>query len=234
MTGVDRLNTKQRYPPRAASAFLLFSGALALLFVLVPGIDLAFSGLFFEVGAGFTQNGAVWERVLYESIDWIVGATVVGSVGVLVVGLFRPGPIGRRGRVAALLLIVIALGPGLVVNGILKEHWGRARPRDVTEFGGDRRFTPAFVISDQCERNCSFTAGHPSAGFALAALGYAYVSRRRRWQVFAAATGFGLLVGLARVAAGGHFLSDVLFSGIIVIGLTILLGNHWIGPPDDP
>jgi len=66
------------------------------------------------------------------------------------------------------------------------------------------------------------------------ALGYAYVSRRRRWQVFAAATGFGLLVGLARVAAGGHFLSDVLFSGIIVIGLTILLGNHWIGPPDDP
>ena len=90
------------------------------------------------------------------------------------------------------------------------------------------------MISDQCERNCSFTAGHPSAGFALAALGYAYVSRRRRWQVLAAATGFGLLVGLARVAAGGHFLSDVLFSGIIVIGLTVLLGSRWIGPPDEP
>ena len=234
MTGADILNARQRVSLRAASAFLLFSGALALLFVLVPGIDLAFSGLFYEVGAGFTQNGALWERVLYESIDWIVGAAVVGSVCVLVVGLFRPGPIGRRGRVAALLLIVIALGPGLVVNGILKEHWGRARPRDVTEFGGDRRFTPAFVISDQCERNCSFTAGHPSAGFALAALGYAYVSRRRRWQVLAAATGFGLLVGLARVAAGGHFLSDVLFSGIIVIGLTVLLGSRWIGPPDEP
>lgn len=234
MTGADILNARQRVSLRAASAFLLFSGALALLFVLVPGIDLAFSGLFYEVGAGFTQNGALWERVLYESIDWIVGAAVVGSVCVLVVGLFRPGPIGRRGRVAALLLIVIALGPGLVVNGILKEHWGRARPRDVTEFGGDRRFTPAFVISDQCERNCSFTAGHPSAGFALAALGYAYVSRRRRWQVLAAATGFGLLVGLARVAAGGHFLSNVLFSGIIVIGLTVLLGSRWIGPPDEP
>jgi len=132
------------------------------------------------------------------------------------------------------LLVVLAIGPGLVVNGILKEHWGRARPRDVTEFGGDRRFTPAFVISDQCERNCSFTAGHPSAGFALAALGYAYASRRKRWQVIAAATGFGLIVGLARVAAGGHFLSDVLFSGVIVIGLTLLLGNRWIGPPDEP
>ena len=73
------------------------------------------------------------------------------------------------------------LGPGLVVNGILKEHWGRARPRDVTQFGGDRRFTPALVIADQCERNCSFSAGHPSAGFALAALAYASISRRRRW-----------------------------------------------------
>ena len=207
---------------RAISAWLLVSGALALLFVLVPDIDLAFSGLFYDVGAGFTQNGAPWERVLYE------------SVGVLLVGAFRKGPFGRQGRVAALLLLVLALGPGLVVNGILKEHWGRARPRDVTEFGGERHFTPAFVISDQCERNCSFTAGHPSAGFALAALGYAYVSRRRRWAVFAAATGFGLLVGLARVAAGGHFLSDVLFSGIIVIGLTILLGNRWIGRPDEP
>ena len=219
---------------RAISAWLLVSGALALLFVLVPDIDLAFSGLFYEVGAGFTQNGAPWERVLYESIDWIVGAAVVGSVGVLLVGAFRKGPFGRQGRVAALLLLVLALGPGLVVNGILKEYWGRARPRDVTEFGGERHFTPAFVISDQCERNCSFTAGHPSAGFALAALGYAYVSRRRRWSVIAAATGFGLLVGLARVAAGGHFLSDVLFSGIIVIGLTILLGNRWIGRPDEP
>ena len=132
MTGADLLNTKQRLPPRAVSAFLLFSGALALLFLLVPGIDLAVSGLFYEVGGGFTQNGALWERVLYESIDWIVGAAVLGSVAVLLTGLFRPGPIGRRGRVAALLLIVIAIGPGLVVNGILKEHWGRARPRVVT------------------------------------------------------------------------------------------------------
>ena len=228
------LDANRLFPARAVAAFLLFSGALALLFVLAPGIDLAFSGLFYEPGAGFTQNGAPWERVLYETIDWIVGAAIVASVVILLVGVFRTGPFGRRGRVAALLLIVLAIGPGLIVNGILKEHWGRARPRDVTEFGGDRRFTPAVLIADQCERNCSFSAGHPSAGFALAVLGYAHVSRRRRWAVIAAATGFGLLVGLARVAAGGHFLSDVLFSGLIVVGLTVWLGNRWIGPPDEP
>ena len=90
MTGADHPERRQRLS-RACGLRLpavLRSARPAVL--LVPGIDLAFSGLFYEVGGGFTQNGALWERVLYESIDWIVGAAVVGSVGVLVVGLFRP------------------------------------------------------------------------------------------------------------------------------------------------
>jgi lipid A 4'-phosphatase len=218
----------------AAAGFLVFAALLGLLFLFLPEMDLAFTGMFYSSTAGFTQNGALWERILYESVDWIVGIAVVGSVGVLVLEAVRRSPLRRRGKVAALLLVVLALGPGLIVNGILKEHWGRARPRDVIQFGGDRAFTPALVITDQCERNCSFSAGHPSAGFALAALGYASISRRRRWAIVAAATGFGLLVGLARVAAGGHFLSDVLFSGVIVIGLTAIIGDRWLGPPFEP
>lgn len=219
---------------RAISAgFLAAAAAMALHFLFLPEWDLAFTGLFYSP-AGFSQDGAVWERILYESVDWIVGLAVAGSLGLIVLDAFRRRPFGRRGKVAALLLVVLALGPGLIVNGILKEHWGRARPRDVTQFGGDRRFTPALVISDQCEHNCSFSAGHPSAGFALAALGYAFVSRRRRRAIFVAATGFGLLVGLARVAAGGHFLSDVLFSGVIVLGLTTLIGDRWLGPASEP
>ena len=217
-----------------AAAFLVPAALLGLLFLLVPELDLAFTGLFYSQAGGFTQDGTLWERLLYDSVDWIVGAAVVGSLAVLVSDVFRKGPFRRRGRVAALLLVVIAIGPGLIVNGVLKEHWGRARPRNVTQFGGDRQFTPALVIADQCDRNCSFSAGHPSAGFALAALAYAYTSRRRRQAVILAATGFGLLVGLARVAAGGHFLSDVLFSGLIVVGLAVVLGNRWIGSAPDP
>lgn len=207
---------------------------MGLLFLFLPTLDLAFTDLFYSPSAGFAHDGAAWERVLYESVDWIVGIAVAGSIGVLLIDAIRKGPFRHRGRVAALLLVVLAIGPGLIVNGILKEHWGRARPRDVTQFGGDRSFTPALVIADQCERNCSFSAGHPSAGFALAALGYATLSRRRRWLAIGAATCFGLLVGLARVAAGGHFLSDVLFSGLIVVGLAVVLGNRWIGPPEEP
>lgn len=225
---------RSRASTELAAAFLVPTALLGLLFLFAPGLDLAFTGLFYSPADGFTQNGAAWERLLYDSVDWIVGAAVIGSLAVLLSDAFRKGPFRRRGRVAALLLVVIAIGPGLIVNGVLKEHWGRARPRNVTQFGGDRLFTPALVIADQCDRNCSFSAGHPSAGFALAALGYAYAARRRRLAVIVAATGFGLLVGLARVAAGGHFLSDVLFSGLIVVGLAVVLGNRWIGPAPEP
>lgn len=225
---------RSRTSTELAAAFLVPTALLGLLFLFVPDLDLAFSGLFYSPAGGFTQDGAPWERLLYDSVDWIVGASVIGSLAVLLSDVFRKGPFRRRGRVAALLLVVIAIGPGLIVNGVLKEHWGRARPRNIAQFGGDRQFTPALVITDQCERNCSFSAGHPSAGFALAALGYAYLSRRRRRSVIVAATGFGLLVGLARVAAGGHFLSDVLFSGLIVVGLAVVLGNRWIGSPQAP
>ncbi len=210
--------------------FLILFAAVALLFFLAPGIDLAVTDLFWDPARGFFLNDAWWERVLYGSIPWVVGIAVLGSLAVLVPRLARRLPLGRGGRVAILLLAVMAIGPGLTVNAILKDHWGRARPRDVAEFGGERRFTAAPVIAHQCGRNCSFSAGHPSAAFALAALAYGFTDRRRRRTAFAAAIGFGTLVGLARIVEGGHFLSDVVYSGFIVTGLTLLLARPLLGP----
>ena len=42
------------------------------------------------------------------------------------------------------LFLGLLVGPGLVVNGILKDHWGRARPAEIIEFGGTAHFSPAF------------------------------------------------------------------------------------------
>ena len=44
-------------------------------------------------------------------------------------------------RAAWFLVVTLALGPGVVTNLILKDHWHRPRPIDVTEFGGSFRFT---------------------------------------------------------------------------------------------
>jgi undecaprenyl-diphosphatase len=47
----------------------------------------------------------------------------------------------------------------------------------------------------------------------------------RRKTAIAAALAFGALVGLARIAAGRHFLSDVVYAGLIVFATSWLL--HW-------
>jgi membrane-associated phospholipid phosphatase len=110
-----------------------------------------------------------------------------------------------------------------LVNGILKEHWGRARPSQIVEFGGDRQFTPAFVPARQCERNCSITSGHAALGFSLVAFAFLVPDRRRRRLAVAAAIAAGSLFGLGRIVQGGHFLSDVVLSGILVTATSWLL-----------
>ena len=204
--------------------FVAGSTGLALVFVLVPGIDLWFSALFYHEAGGFYLQDAWWVRLLYKLVPPLTIALAVGLISLLVHNLVRHRAVGPFTTRAVLFLIAaIAIGPGLVVNTVFKEQWGRARPRDIVEFGGDRTFTPAFVISDQCEGNCSFVSGHSSVPFAFVAFGW--VVRRRRWAIFAGSTAFGGLVGLGRIIQGAHFLSDVVFSGIFVFVIAYLLAH---------
>jgi lipid A 4'-phosphatase len=98
------------------------------------------------------------------------------------------------------------------VNTILKDYCGRARPFQVSEFGGRRHFTPAFVITDQCKTNCSFVSGDASLGYF--GLAFFFVTRRRRVVIASAAVLAGTLIGLVRMAQGAHFLSDVIFAAV--------------------
>ena len=68
-------------------------------------------------------------------------------------------------------------------------------------------------------------------GYVLIA-GATLVARRRVWLqrlAMGSALGYGLLMGLTRIVQGGHFLSDVAWSGLLVTILTILLHRILIG-----
>jgi lipid A 4'-phosphatase len=112
------------------------------------------------------------------------------------------------------------VGPGLVANLILKDQWGRPRPKHVAEFGGSKTFHPPILMSKQCPRNCSFVSGEASAMyipfFAAAAMLPASAP-----VLVATGTVMGLAAGAVRIAQGGHFLSDVIFAGVFM-ALTVL------------
>ncbi len=183
--------------------------SVSLAFVAVPQIDLAVSRFFYTPEVGFETKGMWYERLMHASVGV---SLVLGNIGLIVLWLFQ-GTASRRGidfsgKKLLFLLVFLALGPGLIVNGLLKENWGRARPVDVIEFSGSKEFTPAFVLSDQDGK--SFSSGHAAASFYWVVVALLIASRRKRWVYLALS--YCLLVSWMRVAAGGHFLSDVVTS----------------------
>ncbi|MEA2091975.1 MAG: phosphatase PAP2 family protein, partial [Campylobacterota bacterium] len=115
-------------------------------------------------------------------------------------------------KVILYLTLVLSIAPVLIVNTTLKENWGRARPAQIVNFGGKKEFTPAFIKSNQ--GGYSFSSGHAAAAFSF--MGFALLAKKRRRLFMALAITYGASVSLARIAAGGHFFSDVVTSFFIV------------------
>src|SRR5215469_12771934 len=161
---------------RPIHAWLWFGGSFLVLcggLTLLPGIDLWTSGLFYRPGDGFFLGDWMPFRVVHDHLDLAVWAFAIAVVVAGGAGLFfRRAVLGLSPRAAIFLLVSLALGPGLTVNTIFKDHWGRARPAQITQFGGTQKFTPDFVPSDQCRRNCSFPAGDPAMGFYLVSVAF--------------------------------------------------------------
>lgn len=184
-----------------------------MFLVAFSGLDIRVSRLFFDHGFFMASQG--WTKLLHVSVPWFVFASMACVAAVYGFNrLWGRHQWGIDGKKVVYLLLVLALGAGFLVNGMLKNEFGRARPRDILEFGGTAHFTPAYVISTECSRNCSFSSGDAAgAFFALAFL--VAVSRKR--VVTTVAVGYGVLVSAARIASGAHFLSDNIVSFFIML-----------------
>jgi len=192
-------------------------------FVLLPGVDLAVTRLFYSPVAGFVLADNVVLKALRESSTYALMMIVLGLLGEVALGLrARTGRFRHYSRRALVLLAGLAIGPGLVVNGLLKSVWGRSRPIQTDLFGGDAPFTPAWTISDGCAHNCSFVSGEASsAAWMVAAIWLMTPPEWRRWTVPAAVT-YGVALSVNRMAFGGHYLSDTLLSWAIT-GLVLAI-----------
>ena len=136
---------------------------------------------------------------------------------------------GRDARSLALLVLTFALGPGLLVNGLLKPNSHRPRPIHTLEVAGaGDPYRPFYAFDGACPRNCSFASGETAAAawtFAPAML----APPALRAPAVVMALVFSLLVSAMRLMAGAHFLSDVAFS-MLAISLLILAGRAILRP----
>jgi lipid A 4'-phosphatase len=185
---------------------------------LFPEIELRIARPFYEI---VDTSHNVFALRIYPPLTvardiglWIGTLLVVPAIVALIIKLVLP----RRkllmpGCAIVFLISTLALGPGLLVNVVLKDHWGRPRPIEVTQFGGTDRYVSWWDPRGTCDKNCSFVSGDVSGSFwtlAPAALA------PPQWRALAYGASLTLGAGMAaiRVMQGGHFISDVIFAGV--------------------
>lgn len=199
---------------------LVATAILSAYFVLLPGVDLAVTRLAFDPVGGFTAASDPTLRALRKSSSWVMGLMVLGLIVVAVRGWWTGW---REAKKALFLISGLAVASGVIVNGLFKASWGRARPIQIEAFGGEAEFTRAWVITDQCATNCSFVSGEASSAAWIAAV--AIVMTPQRWRAILIPVAFAYAAALSfnRLLFGGHFLSDIVLSWAITALVLCLL-----------
>ena len=117
---------------------LAIAVAVGVIFAVWPRLDLDLSALFYDFHRKiFIINAQLWVTSLRGAgrgiVVLVVAPAFLAAIGKMI---WPRRPMLIEGRAAWFLLATLAPGPGVITNLVLKDHWHRPRPIDVTEFGG--------------------------------------------------------------------------------------------------
>ena len=191
----------------AASAGIVFAG--------IPHLDLDIAVHFRDRLADAPDSHWYDLIAITRGINQVITIAIMTAAGAtLAFKLALPRmPMLMPARMTVLVLVTGLLGPIVLVNGVLKEHWGRPRPGETIELGGTLEYKHWWDPSGDCRSNCSFASGEASSAFALLAVAS---SAPTPWTgpALVATAAFATSVGAGRVATTGHYASDVVFGGL--------------------
>ena len=201
---------------------------IGLLFGIYPELDLKLAALFYDAAAkSFPLKLNALAAIARDGAMWIAWGLALPAMVALVIKLVRPDrPLLISGRAIVFLLVTLILSAGVLTNLTFKSYWGRPRPVVVTQFNGSDQFVPWWDPRGACGRNCSFFSGEGATAFwtyAPAAL----TPPAWRPLAYVAATLFGVMTSVLRMAFGGHFFTDVAAAGLVTF-LVIWLAYGYI------
>src|SRR5260370_40311358 len=211
---------------------LLIALALALvvglLFGIYPELDLKLAALFYDPATKtFPLKRVTLAGVVRDGAMWVAWGLALPAIVAPLAKLLRPDrPLLIPGRAIIFLLVTLFLSAGVLTNLPFKSYWGRPRPVVVTQLSGTEPFAPWWDPRGSCDRNCSFFSGEGATAFwtyAPAAL----APPTWRPLAYAAATLFGALTSLLRMAFGGHFFTDAATAGLVTF-VVIWLAHGYI------
>ncbi|MBN2829452.1 MAG: phosphatase PAP2 family protein [Candidatus Cloacimonetes bacterium] len=204
---------------------------LLIPLLLLTGITLLFRAYkwdmilqyrFWNKTAGWFMGDAFPWKQLYHFGNLPALILSLTALVVLTLSFFKRN-YERFQKLTAYLVLVMLIAPGIIINGALKQNWGRPRPRDLIEFNGHYQYEKVLEY-DKSSGGNSFPCGHASMGFYFFAP--ALLFRKKKWKFYLILMFgwiLGLSIGLARMIQGGHFASDVLWSALIVYWVSYLM-----------
>jgi lipid A 4'-phosphatase len=204
---------------------------VGVLFAAFPFWDLEIAGLFFDpTAAKFPLSIDYSANIIRRIANWIPFLLLAPAVFVLLRKLALPSSkMLMAPSVVVFLVGSFLLGPGLTSNLLLKENWGRPRPNFVQQFAGSETFQPWWHPSSACKRNCSFVSGEASQAFWTVAPALLAPPQIRPFALGGAVL-FGTAVGAMRVVFGRHFVTDIVFAGVITVAIVMALYRLLLDP----
>lgn len=196
--------------------FIVFLISISLFFTVGPSLDLYISSLFYYGNSQFYLQSFDYLSLIFRDVllpcilIYILVLPILGRYIKIKIIFFN-----YKFSLKEIYLIWFSQIFTLVlfVNLVLKNLWGRSRPGDIIEFNGTEIFTTWFQYSGACNTNCSFVSGDASVGFSIIIL---YFITKKTVFINLSIV-FGILLGVIRIIAGGHFSSDILFAGLVII-----------------
>ena len=140
------LNDTARHTPRAfrrrgiqATLLLLFFLGAASWLLVHTEADRALAARFYQAGSGWPDgDGRLWQWLYqYGTIPGLL--LTIGALAGYAAS-FRNGRLLKWRRDFLLIFLTAVVGGGLLVNAFFKPFWGRPRPRQVIEFGGQWQY----------------------------------------------------------------------------------------------
>jgi lipid A 4'-phosphatase len=208
----------------ALYAILAVAAITGVVFAVAPQFDVEIAGYFFrpDVKAQVGAMQPVLEMVRTCNTVLSVSTVLLALVALFLKLIWPRGPALIPARAALLIVGTFALGPALLANGVFKSHWSRPRPGEVMHLGGTSPYMRWWDPRGACKGNCSFVSGEASSAYAMLAPAVA-LPPPWRYPAIGAALLYGSMIGLVRMALGGHFLTDVIFAGVLTALIVWLL-----------
>jgi lipid A 4'-phosphatase len=113
-----------------------------ILFAIFPQWDLQIAASFWDPASKKFPLATTWLPNEARKVgDWTVWVILLTAVSAIIVKLVFPRTrMLIRPSIAFFLIFTFVVGPGLVVNGLVKPYWARPRPDFVEQFGGHEHF----------------------------------------------------------------------------------------------